>query len=219
MSNLPPREPPDLRNRGQGQNPQGQNPQGQRPSQSNQYPPPSGQYPPQQGGTGPLGGSQQPGQLGKRSTQLDGDLGRSQAPKLGARGSGGGDVLHERRIEYLAWGSVVLIVGCSIILLAIDTDAAANMLEIVTPLLAGGILLASGMVQRIFFGYRVSLVTWGAAIVATAFGSMGLISVLIEEATDSEPPISTRLIVFIGLLVIITGLVIILQVFRNPNEA
>jgi hypothetical protein len=65
----------------------------------------------------------------------------------------------------------------------------------------------------------VSLVTWGSAIVCTAFGSMELLTLLIKETTDANPPVSTRLIVFIGLLVIITGMVIILQVFRNPNEA
>ena len=191
MSNLPPREPPDLRGRGQGQRP-------------------SGNYPPQRGGTGPLGGPP-PGSLGN-------DFAPNQPRKLGSKG-GAGDALHERRIEYLAWGTVVLLAGCAIIMLAIDTEAAANILRIVAPLTAGGILLGSGMVQRILFGYPVSLATWGTAIVATAFGSMELISLLIKQATDSEPPISTRLIVFIGLLVIITGMVIILQVFRNPNEA
>ena len=205
MSNLPPREPPDLRNRGQGQSPQEQ-----RPSQS--YPPQQ-PYPPQSGG-------QQPGQLGQRPSQpLGAEIGRSEPGRLGGRGSGVTDSLHERRIEYLAWGSVVLIAGCSIILLAIDTDAAINALRIVSPLIAGGILLASGMVQRIIFGYPVSLVTWCASIVATAFGAMGLISLLIEEGTGSEPPTTTRLIVFIGLLVIISGMVIILQVFRRPPEA
>jgi len=195
MSNLPPREPPDLRNRGQQQYPP-QQPGGQYPPQ--QYPP---SYPPP--GTGPLS-PQNP--LGPVSVPKR--LNKEQNEEIHRD-------FHERRIEYLAWGSVVLIVGFSIILLAIDTDTAKNFLLIGAPVLGGMILMFSGFVQRIIFNYKVSIVTWGTAIVGLAFGITQLIATLTER--EGNEYFVTQLLIFIGLLVIISGMVIILQVFRRPQ--
>lgn len=231
---LPPREPPDLRDpnrRGQGQ-PQ-QNPYGQQPQPPNwgnqppQYPPqppqnPYGQppqyppqYPPQQmPGTGPLRGTgalgpQPPQQLGQRPY-----VPPAQPRPLGRARGMWYDALHERRIEYLAWGLVVIIMGFSIIMMTLETEFAADFLLIVAPLISGMILMGSGFVQRIFFDYDVSLATWALAILGLAFGCTRAIA----EITNNTD-VANQIIYFVGLLVIISGLVIILQVFRTSGRA
>lgn len=206
---LPPREPPDLRNPsnrpgGSGQQPQPPNWGQQQPG----WPPPQQpQYPPQRG-TGPLGPTQPP-QLGG----YQGGIPPAQPPQLGGSGGFFQDALHERRIEYLAWGSVVIIMGFSIILMALNTEVATNILLIGAPLLSGMILLGSGFVQRLFFGYNVSLGTWAIGVLGISFGCTRTIA----EITDSGDAVN-QIIYFVGLLVIISGLIIILQVFRPSHR-
>ncbi len=231
---LPPHQPPDLRDpnrRRQGQQqPQPQQPYGQQPQPPNwgnqppQYPPQQPQYPPQQPpyqqpyqqppqrplqGTGPLNPMQVP-QLGQQYTSQP-PIPPAQARPLGARGMIY-DATHERRIEYLAWGIVVILMGFSIIMVTLDTDFATDFLLIATPLLSGVILLGSGFVQRLFFDYDVSLATWALAILGISFGCTRAIAEITENTE-----VATQIIYFVGLLVIISGLVIILQVFRTPG--
>jgi hypothetical protein len=218
---LPPREPPQLGNRPGQQNNDDNNNWNQQqqnwnppPPNWNNYPqqqqqPPSpppgtGQLPPRPGGslpgTGNLGGTDpfEPSKPGRLDNQ---------------RSGGFGSAFGERQIEYIAWGSVVILLGCSIILVTLDTSLATLFLTVFTPLIGGGILLASGFVQRLFFGYDVSLFTWGVSIASIAFGCTRAIA----EITDTTSAL-TQLLYFIGLLVIISGLVIILQVFRPSHD-
>jgi hypothetical protein len=127
--------------------------------------------------------------------------------------------MRERRIEYLAWGSVVLIVGIGIMLLPLSgSKTAGDFLILGGPLLCGGILLASGFLQRIVFGYDVSIFTWGSAIFSLAFG----VTQWIAYATDQRNILDnfvSQAIYFVGLMVVFTGMVLILQVFSRPENA
>ncbi len=218
MSNLPPREPPDLRgNRGMNSP--------QRPdNSSNQQYPPQGQeaHPPQQpapqrpqqGGLPP----QQPPRLRNEPERYEPaprrDFDDSSPARLGAEGgSSFDDSLRERRIEYLAWGSVVLGAGLCIILLAIDYEATSDLIFVMAPLLGGLILIASGFLQRVVFGYHVSILTWGTGIVALGFGITSFIAQVATETT-----LFTQGLIFIGLLIVLIGLVIIGQVFSRPTR-
>lgn len=203
------------------QQPPQNNPYGQQPpnwppqQQPPQYPPQYPQQPPP--ATGPLRGTSplgptQPPQLGGQQ-YYQGGIPPAQTPPLSNRGGFFQDALHERRIEYLAWGSVVIIMGFSIILLALDSEAAENILLMGAPLLSGMILMASGFIQRLFFGYNVSLGTWTMAVLGISFGCTRAIA----EITNNTEPIN-QLIYFTGLLVIISGLIIILQVFRPTRH-
>lgn len=225
MSNVPPNRPG-----------------GQYPPAGDQYPPQRGNTgplnpqqgypPPQRGNTGPLNPQQQgypptgqpplsggynppafqstpPPNLAPRSakrlgTDEDLDSGRSAFMES----------FSEHRIEYLAWGSVVLLAGFAIILLAIDPEGAFSFLRIVAPLLGGSILLASGLLQRVGFGYGVSPFTWAVAILGVALGLTQLMAMM----TDQKNDLTTQGLYFTGLMVIISGMVIILQVFRKPES-
>jgi hypothetical protein len=219
MSNYPPQDP---RNRGQVP-PQGD--QYPPPTPHQNFPPPPGSGTPNQpprGNTGPLQPMQPPPNLGYNPPPTSqrippSNMGPRQPRQLGGRDEEGGGAFmgsfHERRIEYLAWGTVVLLAGFAIIMLAVDTEASIDILRIVAPLLAGSILLASGLLQRIAFGYAVSPLTWGTAIFGVAFG----LTQLMAELTGQED-VTTQVLYFTGLMVIISGMVIILQVFRKPTR-
>ncbi len=232
MSELPPREPPDLRNRGQSNSYPPANPQQYPPQPSSgnyppqdplappsyppqQYPPPQQQQPPSLGGYPP---PQQPPTL--RGTAplppYNQPMNPTPSKKLGEGSNGFMDSFHEHRIEYLAWGSVTLLIGFGIILLAIDTEFTQDLLLIAGPLTIGAILLFSSFLQRIVFGYAVSLFTWGAAVITSAFGLTQLIAALTE--TRGTENLQNQVLYFFGLLVIISGMVVILQVFRRPQD-
>lgn len=125
--------------------------------------------------------------------------------------------MSERRIEYFAWGLVVLLAGCGIILLAVDRQAVDNILLIVGPLMVGGVLFGSGFLQRLVFGFDVSLVTWGVAVLSTAFGLTQLIAFLTDRTGTDH--LQNQAIYFVGLMVILAGVVIIMQVFRPPHNS
>lgn len=232
MSELPPRDPQQKPNSG-GYPPSQQYPPAQQyppqPPAGGNYPPPQ-QYPPQQ----PSGGNYPPPQqyppqqpYPPRST---GPLppyappsntrpleSKPPSPKLGEKsGNAFVDSFNERRIEYLAWGSVILLAGFGIILLAIDTEFTRDLLLIAGPLTVGAILLSSSFLQRIVFGFSVSLFTWGAAVLTSAFGLTQLIAALTDTRSSENTP--NQILYFFGLLVIISGMVVILQVFRRPQE-
>jgi len=221
MANLPPREPPDLRGRGS------------RPGGTGPLPPPGGMppYPPDPSGLPPnqaprLGGQpgyppQYPPQQGYQQPYEQYDQSMPPAnmpPRRGFRSSAEGAYnvfnlpsIHERRIEYLAWGTVVLVIGFSIIFITMDSEAAFEFLRVGTPLAVGVILLFSALLQRIGFGYPVSMPTWWVANFSLAFG----LSQFIAITADSEP--ISQVIYFVGFLIIITGIVIIMQVFRPQH--
>ncbi|MFP4321779.1 MAG: hypothetical protein ACLFTK_04930 [Anaerolineales bacterium] len=235
MSDLPPREPPDLRrNRGddfpnnpydsggQGQNqypPRPQRPSGQQypPAGGGQQQPPAGPSYPPQGSSRPQGGlpPQSPPRLGNERYEPAPRREFEDAPskRLGEDQDGFNfdESMRERRIEYLAWGTVVLGAGLCIIILAIDFEATNRIVFVMAPLLGGLILLASGFLQRVVFGYHVSVLTWGTAILGVAFGTTSFIGRVVADTT-----ILTQGLIFIGLLIVLAGLVIIGQVFSRP---
>jgi hypothetical protein len=243
MSQLPPYEPPDLRDpnrRPSGQQPPQQGGQyppqqpGYPPQQGGQYPPQQPGYPPQQGGqypppqqggynpppparggTGSLAPRQAP-PLGNRSTQqYTPSLDDASVPQLGRDNIDPVEsAMHERRIEYLAWGSVVFLLGIAIMLVPLSDGKAGEFLLLVAPLVGGSILMLSGFIQKIGFGFDVSVFTWGSGIFCLAFG----ITQWIARLTDSNDLVS-QAIYFVGLLVVFTGMVLILQVFSRPKTA
>lgn len=244
MSNFPPREPPDLRpQRGfqQGgqqppqqyppdQNPYNQPPQGYPPQQypPQQYPPQGGYPPPGQPapGTGPLPAPHlepaRPPQLGRRGNtgplrpRSDEGFNAAEVPPIrrsDSRSSSAGlPSIAEHRIEYLAWGVVVLLFGFSIMAMTIDSESAFSFIQSFAPLIAGVVLLASGFAQRILYSYPVSGATWTFAVFCIAFGGASLI----RQAADTS--VFESSIYFIGLLVISSGLIIILQVFSPSKD-
>jgi len=228
---------------GQGQPQQGNydNYPPQQPQQGNygNYPPqqPRGldpAAPPSLGGQGQqqsYGGQQQPNygeQGGLQSNQAPNLARQSMQDYQGAVNTGlppaelptinkGGDSTNalglpsiaEHRIEYLSWGLTVCLFGFSVILLIIDTSIAGLVATVVTPILAGLILLTGALVQRIVMNYSVSLFTWGVANFSLAFGGAQVIRRLAD--TGFVP----TLVSFIGLLIVISGMVMILQVFSR----
>lgn len=239
MSQLPPYNPNDPRNQTGGYPPP--NPYPQQPNQG--YPPPNPAYPPQVPQTGPLNPYppqpnqsypppnqgyppasapyQQPAPLPPYQGGLPlntPSLAPAPTPSLNTdkddpvkQFTG---MFNERRIEYLAWGLVVLLTGIGIILLAINTEAARSLLLVPGPLAVGGILLFSGFLQRIVFGYNVSILTWGVAVGAISFGLTQLIAMI----TELEDTTMNMVLYFFGILVVLSGMVIIMQVFRRPHE-
>jgi|GEM_PF-6108718 len=220
------------------QNPQGGNqypPQQnwQQPQGGNQYQQQSGQYQAQQNwqqpqsnnlpGTGPLGGYQPP-QLGgnnyvppSSSTGNTGSLGNNtEAKQLGSIGAEMRSAFDERRIEYLSWGLFVTLGGIALLLWATGGEDIREILWVAVPIIGGGIMMVSGFLQRIIGGFHVSLLTWGVAIIGTSLGLTNIIALATDQTGFDN--IASQLLYMIGLMIIISGMVIMLQIFRRPNE-
>jgi hypothetical protein len=148
----------------------------------------------------------------------DPGLAPASAPQLKRKGRSlenevpGLPAITERRVEYLAWGTVVLMMGCTVIFAAVDFSAALPYLRTGMPLLVGGILLISALVQRIIFSGSVSRFTWAFSIFSLAFGCTQLIAI----ATGSDN-LFNQGIYFIGLMIVISGGVILLQILRPAH--
>ena len=110
--------------------------------------------------------------------------------------------LRERRIEWVTWGISIIIMGVSFL---IGGDA----LTLVFPLLAGGLMLFSAVLQKILRNWNVSFITWGLGIILTAVGIERFIALFITLNRKFNP------IFLVGGLIIITGLVVLLQIFRR----
>jgi hypothetical protein len=110
--------------------------------------------------------------------------------------------LRERRIEWVTWGISIIILGVSFL---IGGDA----LTLVFPLLAGGLMLFSAVLQKILRNWNVSFITWGLGTILAAVGIERFIALFITLNRAFNP------IFLVGGLIIITGLVVLLQIFRR----
>jgi len=75
------------------------------------------------------------------------------------------------------------------------------------PLLAGGLMLFSAVLQKILKNWNVSFITWGLGIILAAVCIERFIALFITLNRKFNP------IFLVGGLIIITGLVVLLQIF------
>ncbi len=121
------------------------------------------------------------------------------SPRATTRGS-----LLEKRIEWLFWGLTVVFFGVSFIL---STPENNRSMLLYFPLLAGGLLLTTAIIQRIGFNWRVSIFTWVLGVLLMSLG----ISALISFITSSPIQIAH----YFGAVVVLAGVVILVQIFRQ----
>lgn len=113
--------------------------------------------------------------------------------------------LSERQVEYLAWGSTILLLGVSMIQ---AITGSSSFLRIFFPLLAGSILSISSIYQRVVRGWHVGPLTWLISGLLVSY------SITLQVA-GSDTGIFKWIAYFIGTLIIMTGLLLILQIFRQ----
>lgn len=123
------------------------------------------------------------------------------------RGGGMGSLLSERQVESLAWGSVVMMLGISLIL---AVTGSYQFLRVAFPLIAGLILLVSSLYQQVVMGWHVSKLTWLVTILLLSY------TITLELADDNEG-FFRWIIYFIGTLVILLGFIRLLQVFQEQR--
>lgn len=116
--------------------------------------------------------------------------------------------LTERQIEYLAWGSTVILLGISLMR---ALTGASDALTFVFPLLAGGILTASAIYQRVVMGWHVGILTWFTAIMLVSY------TITLQVAGDGTG-IFSWIGYFLGTIIIMTGVTVLLQAFRRPSD-
>jgi hypothetical protein len=110
--------------------------------------------------------------------------------------------LRERRIEWVTWGISIIILGVCFV---IGGDA----LTLIFPLLAGGLMLFSATLQKILKNWNVSFITWGLGVILAAVGIERFIALFVTLDRTFNP------IFLVGGLIIITGFVVLLQIFRR----
>lgn len=127
------------------------------------------------------------------------------APQLNERQARTGFGLTERQVEYLAWGSTVILLGISLMM---SVAGSARFLTLIFPLVAGGILTASSVYQRVVRGWHVGPLTWLTAILLISY------TITLQLAGEGTN-IFKWIAYFLGTLTIMTGLILFLQVFRK----
>ncbi len=125
-------------------------------------------------------------------------------PQLGGRSSKPSFGLSERQVEYLAWGSTVLLLGISLMMVV---GGSSDFLTSLFPLLAGAILMGSALYQRVVMGWHVGPLTWLMAILLVSY------TVTLQIAGDTG--FFKWIVYFIGTLIIMTGVILLMQVFRK----
>lgn len=113
--------------------------------------------------------------------------------------------LSERQVEYLAWGITVVLLGVSLIQ---AVTGSTGLLRFFFPLLAGAILMGSALYQRVVQGWHVGPMTWLMAILLLSYTITLMVS-------GDDTGIFKWIAYFIGTLIIMTGLILLLQVFRR----
>jgi hypothetical protein len=121
----------------------------------------------------------------------------------GPRGIG----LSEGQVEALANGSVVILLGVSLIQ---AVTGSSEFLRILFPMLAGGILLTSAVYQRFVMKWHVSIWTWFLALLLVSY------TITLFVAGDDAGPFRW-ITYFTGTLIIMAGIVRTLQVFRASD--
>ena len=108
----------------------------------------------------------------------------------------------ERQVEWLSLGLSVVVLGFALLLKGIA-------LTVLFPLIAGGILLTSAIVQKIGRNWNVSIVTWLLGVFLLSYGITQLLRLVQPSETFSF------FTYFGGSVIILGGVVLLLQVFRR----
>lgn len=121
----------------------------------------------------------------------------------------GANMITERQVESVAWGSTVLLLGIALLL---TVSGSTLFLTRLFPMLSGFILLASSIYQRFFRGWRVSPLTW-----LTAFALVSYTATLFVDFETSGTNINLIdwITYFIGTLIILTGITMLMRAFRR----
>lgn len=127
------------------------------------------------------------------------------SPQLSDRQQRTGFGLTERQVEYLAWGSTIILLGVSLMM---SVAGSARYLTLIFPLVAGGILMSSAIYQRVVRGWHVGPLTWLTAILLVSY------TITLQLSGDGTN-IFKWIAYFLGTLTIMTGLTLFLQVFRK----
>lgn len=144
----------------------------------------------------------------RRSQRHDDDPPPSRQKSSSQRRQEQRPLLTERQVEALSIGSVVILLGVSLIQAVTSSSA---FLSFLFPMLAGGILMASAVYQRLVMGWRVNPLTWVFAILLVSY------TITLFVAGDDSGPL-LWIAYFIGTLIIMAGVVITLRVFRSPSN-
>lgn len=138
------------------------------------------------------------------AAQDDDDISLRSTPP---RGTGRGTFLTERQVESLAWGSVVILLGISL-MLAVTGNS--QFVRIIFPLAAGFILLISSIYQRVVMGWHVGRLTWLTAVLLLSY-------TITLTIADDNAGFFRWIVYFTGTLVIMVGIVVLLQVFQEQR--
>lgn len=131
---------------------------------------------------------------------------RTETPaQLGSRPARTGFGLSERQVEYLAWGSTVILLGVSLMM---SVAGSARFLTLIFPLVAGGILMTASVYQRVVKGWHVGPLTWLTAILLVSY-------TITLQLSAGGANIFQWVAYFLGTLTIMTGVILFLQVFRK----
>lgn len=126
-----------------------------------------------------------------------------------SRGGFQATVLSERQVEALGWGITVILLGIAILLFF---TGSSDFLTVGFPILGGGTLLVSSVYQRLRM-WNVSILTWTTAIGLCAFSVTRLLAI-----SDGKPTgLGTSLAYFTGISIIISGVIVLIRIFRTPS--
>ena len=110
----------------------------------------------------------------------------------------------ERRVEWLTLGLVVVLFGVALL------SNSEIVQQIVFPLLGGGILMLSAIIQKIGRNWNVSLFTWILAVLLLAAGLTSTIGFYTPDPDDVF-----NFTYFWGSVIVLGGVAILLQIFRR----
>lgn len=116
--------------------------------------------------------------------------------------------LTENQVESLANGSVVILLGISLIQ---AVTGSSEFLRLIFPMAAGGILLMSAIYQRFMRKWHVSIWTWFIALLLVSY------TITLFAAGDDAGPFRW-ITYFFGILIIMAGIIRTLQVFRTSDN-
>lgn len=120
--------------------------------------------------------------------------------------------LIERRIEWITWGVSIIVLGLCLAVfnrplppLSGQNDA----LWFWFPLISGGLMLGSAFAQKIINNWNVSVFTWSLGTILSALAVERFIAIWLAQDR------AFKFINYIGAVIILTGLIIVLQIFRR----
>jgi hypothetical protein len=120
--------------------------------------------------------------------------------------------MREQRIEWITWGVSIIVLGLCLTIFSGDLGPLSGKNDALWfwfPLISGGLMLGSAFAQKIINNWNVSFVTWGLGIILSALAVERIVAIWITQDR------LFRFINYIGALIILTGLTIVLQIFRR----